>query len=55
LRACLIVAPQRGYDEPEILSNAISPFCPTGADGLQTGEEVVTLRGYFPRAFHNGR
>jgi hypothetical protein len=35
LLACLIVAPQRGYDEPEILSNAISPFCPTGADGLQ--------------------
>jgi hypothetical protein len=29
-----IVAPQRGYDEPEILSNAISLFCP-GADGLQ--------------------
>src|ERR1700733_12948229 len=35
LLACLIVAPQRGYDEPEILSNAISLFCPTGADGLQ--------------------
>ena len=24
-----------GYDEPEILSYAISPFCPTSADGLQ--------------------
>src|ERR1700722_15703237 len=24
-----------GYDEPEIPSYAISPFCPTGADGLQ--------------------
>jgi len=24
-----------GLDEPEILSYAISPFCPTSADGLQ--------------------
>ena len=24
-----------GYDEPKILSYAISPFCPTSADGLQ--------------------
>src|SRR5262245_59952335 len=30
----LIVAPQRGYDEPAILSYAISSFCPTSADGL---------------------
>jgi hypothetical protein len=29
LLACLIVAPQRGYDEPGILSYAISSFCPT--------------------------
>src|SRR5262249_42738635 len=29
------VAPQRGYDEPAILSYAISSFCPTSADGLQ--------------------
>src|SRR3974390_1570193 len=35
LLACLIVAPQQGYDEPKILSYAISPFCPTSADGLQ--------------------
>src|SRR6516165_12295570 len=35
LLACLIVAPQRGYDEPAILSYAISSFCPTSADGLQ--------------------
>src|SRR6266540_3510139 len=35
LLACLIVAPQRGYDEPGILSYAISSFCPTSADGLQ--------------------
>jgi ABC transporter substrate binding protein len=25
-----------GYDEPAILSYAISSFCPTSADGLQT-------------------
>src|SRR5215831_5361326 len=25
----------RGYDEPAILSYAISSFCPTSADGLQ--------------------
>ena len=37
LLACLIVAPQRGYDEPAILSYAISSFCPTSADGLQGG------------------
>src|SRR2546430_7940146 len=35
LLACLIIAPQRGYDEPGILSYAISSFCPTSADGLQ--------------------
>jgi hypothetical protein len=34
LLAGLIVAPQRGYDEPAILSYAISSFCPTSADGL---------------------
>src|SRR3954469_11973643 len=38
LLACLIVAPRWGYDEPKILSYAISPFCPTSADGLQSGE-----------------
>src|SRR3974377_1620420 len=37
LLACLIVAPQQGYDEPKILSYAISPFCPTSADGLHIG------------------
>src|SRR5215831_1193549 len=35
LLACLIVAPQRGYDEPAILPYAISSICPTSADGLQ--------------------
>jgi hypothetical protein len=45
LLACLIVAPQRGYDEPAILSYAISSFCPTSADGLHRvfmglGEQV---------------
>src|SRR6516164_3151638 len=39
LLACLIVAPQRGYDEPAILSYAISSFCPTSADGLQSCAE----------------
>src|SRR6516225_1673854 len=38
LFACLIVAPQRGYDEPATLSYAISSFCPTSADGLQQEE-----------------
>ncbi len=33
-RASSFVAPQRGYDEPAILSYAISSFCPTSADGL---------------------
>src|ERR1700733_11977611 len=53
LLACLIVAPQRGYDEPEILSNAISLFCPTGADGLhqemaKSGDRVsVDRNGHF--------
>jgi len=28
----------RGYDEPAILSYAISSFCPTSADGLQFQE-----------------
>src|SRR5262245_24577685 len=37
LLACLIVAPQRGYDEPAIFSYAISSFCPTSADGLHVG------------------
>src|SRR6201984_2114647 len=45
LLACLIVAPQRGYDEPAILSYAISSFCPTSADGLHSmSENPVTLR-----------
>src|SRR6516164_3521853 len=38
LFACLIVAPQRGYDEPATLSYAISSFCPTSADGLHEDE-----------------
>src|SRR5262249_42242821 len=39
LLACLIVAPQRGYDEPAILSYAISSFCPTSANGLHNNRE----------------
>src|SRR5205807_3647599 len=39
LLACLIVAPQRGYDEPATLSYAISSFCPTSADGLHCRDD----------------
>jgi len=39
----LIVAPQRGYDEPAILSYAISSFCPTNADGLHL-QKTKSLR-----------
>jgi len=45
LLACLIVAPQRGYDEPAILSYAISSFCPTSADGLQATDGYPLHRG----------
>jgi hypothetical protein len=48
LLACLIVAPQRGYDEPAILSYAISSFCPTSADGLQP---TPAVRIWFPRYY----
>jgi len=41
LLACLIIAPQRGYDEPAILSYAISSFCPTSADGLQADDAAL--------------
>src|SRR5262245_61061417 len=44
LLACLIVAPQRGYDEPAILSHAISSFCPTSADGLQAPVNAPNFR-----------
>src|SRR5207248_11268557 len=47
LLACLIIAPQRGYDEPGILSYAISSFCPTSADGLQRPQDENAL--LFPR------
>src|SRR5262249_36955256 len=40
LFACLIVAPQRGYDEPAILSYAISSLCPTSADGIQFSDAL---------------
>src|SRR5207245_778790 len=49
LLACLIVAPQRGYDEPAILSYAISSFCPTSADGLQQQEASGPLRAQARR------
>src|SRR5438132_10227366 len=44
LLACLIVAPQRGYDEPAILSYAISSFCPTSADGLHDTQSAHERR-----------
>src|SRR6266566_3969191 len=43
LLACLIVAPQQGYDEPGILSYAIRPFCPTSADGLQNPRNHILV------------
>src|SRR6516162_7338045 len=43
LFACLIVAPQRGYDEPATLSYAISSFCPTSADGLHSPSRIKKL------------
>src|SRR6516225_306253 len=52
LLACLIVAPQRGYDEPAILSYAISSFCPTSADGLQPLIATTSQRGLAPRPAH---
>src|SRR5262249_11717825 len=61
LLACLIVAPQRGYDEPAILSYAISSFCPTSADGLQWGAaECASIAAFWhdpevpPRLAHVG-
>src|ERR1700746_3999107 len=47
LLACLIVAPQRGYDEPAILSYAISSFCPTSADGGHRQFRIVPRRRYY--------
>jgi len=43
--ACLIVAPQRAYDEPAILFYAIISFCPTSADGLQAQHEELGRAG----------
>src|SRR5262249_25827608 len=35
-----------GYDEPAILSYAISSFCPTSADGLHAEEKIrIVLEG----------
>src|SRR6266704_844312 len=50
LLACLIVAPQRGYDEPATLSYAISSFCPTSADGLQFDHGISSHEGAADRA-----
>ena len=47
--ACLIVAPQRGYDEPATLSYAISSFCPTSADGLHSQRPRQTSPDFLER------
>jgi hypothetical protein len=39
-----------GYDEPEIISYAIKPFCPTSADGLQACERCGLGQETFYRA-----
>jgi Transcriptional regulatory protein, C terminal len=49
LPACLIVAPQRGYDEPGILSYAISSFYPTSADGLHGSRAYDILLALLER------
>src|SRR5262249_8815996 len=67
---CLIVAPQWGYDEPAILSYAISSFCPTSADGLHPraalchkprqspapgfGEKYSSLSGFPSHSLESG-
>ena len=43
LLVCLIVGSLTGYDEPEILSYAISLFCPTSTDGLQCASGFAQL------------
>src|SRR5262245_52622005 len=57
LLACLIVAPQRGYDEPAILSYAISSFCPTSADGLHyaLSKDLVRAEATLRRAAAQSR
>jgi hypothetical protein len=48
----LIVAPQRGYDEPEILFYAISPFWPTG---LTAHSQTSYPCGHHPSCRSNSR
>src|SRR5207302_1156921 len=55
LLACLIVAPQRGYDEPATLSYAISSFCPTSADGLHRQDPARIDRGAGGKLPRRGR
>src|SRR5262245_35054268 len=45
--ACSLVSSlllSRGYDEPAILSYAISSFCPTSADGLHVSQPFFIAR-----------
>jgi hypothetical protein len=45
LFACLVVAPHQGYDEPGLLSHAITSFYPTSVDGLQSSSSTLNSMG----------
>ena len=49
------MAPQQGYDEPGILSYAITPFCPTSADGLQLAAIAEFERSLIAERTGEGR
>jgi ABC transporter substrate binding protein len=40
---CLIFAPCKGYDEPEILPSSTHPICLTSADGGQAGDDQMHI------------
>src|SRR4051794_38751560 len=51
---CLIFAPLKGYDEPEILPSQLSRFCLIGADaGQSTSAKICTYR-FVQEALTNG-
>ncbi|MCO5158759.1 MAG: hypothetical protein M9945_18835 [Aquamicrobium sp.] len=41
---CLIFAPLKGYDEPEILRSQLSRFGPISADAGQTPDEIINIK-----------
>ena len=45
---CLIFAPLKGYDEPEILLSQLSRFCLIGADAGHSSQPFRPSRGDFP-------